>query len=60
MRAKGKRVLDRLLRRIATAVGGGAIFSGDDVATAAGVLLILAEIGIQEWRERREKKKAAK
>ncbi len=54
-----KKFLDRLARRAATAIGGGAIVSGDDMATAVGVFAIIAEFVFAEWRERRAAKKAA-
>lgn len=53
-------LLDRFARRAATALGGGAIVSGDELGITLGTLIILAEFGIQSWRKRRAMKKAGK
>lgn len=53
-------LLDRFARRAATAIGGGAIVSGDELGITFGTLIILAEFGIQSWRKRRALKKAGK
>ena len=53
-----KKILDRLARRAATAIGGGALVSGDDLAMSLGTLAIIAEFLFSEWRERRAAKRA--